>query len=165
VRVTLRDGTNIRVDVFRPAHQGSAIKIPAIVVWSVYGKSGVGFPNLEWLPFRACVPESRLSGYEKFEGPDPAFFCSKGYAVINADARGTWDSEGDMVWSNSQEGRDGADLVDWAGQQEWCNGKVGMAGNSWLARAVSRGTSRRSSRSISLRLPPGKGFLTSIARA
>lgn len=127
----------IRVDIFRPADVRVDEKIPAIMAWSVYGKSGVGFPNLEWLPYRACVPELMLSGYEKFEGPDPAFFCEHGYAVVNADARGTWDSEGDMVWSCSQEGRDGADLVDWIGQQEWCNGKVGMAGNSWLARAVS----------------------------
>lgn len=95
------------------------------------GKSGVGFPNLEWLPFRAGIPVGALSGYEKFEGPDPAALVARGYACVNADQRGVWDSEGDFVWNSTQEGRDGADLIEWIGTRPWCTGKVGMAGNSW----------------------------------
>ena len=45
---------------------------------------------------RVGVPESRLSGYEKFEGPDPAEWTARGYAICNIDARGAFDSEGDL---------------------------------------------------------------------
>jgi putative CocE/NonD family hydrolase len=33
----------------------------------------------------------------------------------------------------SSEGRDGSDLIEWVAAQEWSNGKVGLAGDSWLA--------------------------------
>lgn len=46
-KVELRDGTHIRVDIFRPADLPADAKIPAIVMWSPYGNHGVGFPNLE----------------------------------------------------------------------------------------------------------------------
>ena len=68
----------------------------------------------------------------KFEGPDPAFWCAHGYAVCNPDPRGAYHSEGDIrVWSQ-QEGEDYYDLIEWLGVQDWCNGKVGTTGNSYL---------------------------------
>lgn len=33
----------------------------------------------------------------------------------------------------TQEGRDGYDLIEHIATLDWCNGKIGMAGNSWLA--------------------------------
>lgn len=32
-----------------------------------------------------------------------------------------------------QDGLDGYDTIEWIAKQEWCNGSVGMAGNSHLA--------------------------------
>ena len=40
IEIPLRDGTVIRADVFRP--QDSEGKVPALVAWSPYGKSGSG---------------------------------------------------------------------------------------------------------------------------
>jgi uncharacterized protein len=93
VEVMLRDGIKLRADVFRP--DGDA-KVPALLVWSPYGKTGTGFFTVDLLPERVGVPQSMLSGYEKFEGPDPAEWVAEGYAVVNIDARGTFDSEGDI---------------------------------------------------------------------
>jgi predicted acyl esterase len=56
-----------------------------------------------------------------------------GYAVINTDPRGVYNSEGNIYALGTQEGRDGADVIDWIGCQSWSNGKVGMSGNSCLA--------------------------------
>ena len=42
------------------------------------------------------IPQSMLSGYEKFEGPDPAEWTIRDYAIINIDSRGAFDSEGDI---------------------------------------------------------------------
>jgi predicted acyl esterase len=129
VRVPLRDGVAINVDVFRPT---GAADLPAIVAWSPYGNRG-GAVLLSDFPLRAGVPQHLLSGLEKFEGPDPAYWCQHGYAVVNADARGVGDADGDIAFWGTQEGRDGADLIEWVGTQPWSNGKVGMSGNSWLA--------------------------------
>lgn len=43
VAISLRDGTNIRADIFRP--QDADDKIPAIVAWGPYGKSGSGMDH------------------------------------------------------------------------------------------------------------------------
>jgi len=130
VAVTLRDGKRIYVDIFRPADGPTGL--PAIVGWGPYGKQG-GVIAFDDLPFRGGVPVSTVSGLEMFEGPDPAYWCAHGYAVVNADARGAMSSEGDLHCWGVQEGRDGHDLVEWIAQQSWSNGKVGLSGTSWLA--------------------------------
>ena len=63
--LTLRDGTKIYADIFRPK---SEAKVPAIMMWGPYGKTGKGVLNLHSMPLRAGIPETRLSGYEDFEG-------------------------------------------------------------------------------------------------
>jgi uncharacterized protein len=129
VEVRLRDGKSIYIDIFRPSVD---TPVPAIIGWGPYGKQG-GVIVLDDIPGRAGVPRSRLSGLEMFEGPDPGYWCSHGYAVINVDARGVCSSAGDIHFWGAQEAMDGYDLIEWAGGQPWCNGKVGMSGNSWLA--------------------------------
>ncbi|POS71821.1 hypothetical protein DHEL01_v209790 [Diaporthe helianthi] len=105
----LRDGARLRADVYRPKTEA---KVPAIMMWSPYGKSGTGVFNLDKMPLRAGVPLSQLSGYESFEGLDPAEWIPRGYAVVNVDSRGVGDSEGDMRMWGTGEGRDGHDAVE-----------------------------------------------------
>lgn len=81
----LRDGLRLRADIYRPKTEA---EVPAIMMWSPYGKSGTGVGpisglhrqecwlmtglsgkfNLDKVPLRAGVPMSKLSGYESFEG-------------------------------------------------------------------------------------------------
>lgn len=42
------------------------------------------------------VHKEALSGLEKFEAPDPAEWCPRGYAIVQVDARGCYDSQGDI---------------------------------------------------------------------
>ncbi|KAG4414117.1 hypothetical protein IFR04_012769 [Cadophora malorum] len=130
VEIPLRDGVKIHCDVFRPV---TDIKVPAILAVSPYGKNGHGFRIFDNIPFRLGLPESATSGLEKFEGPDPAEWCPRGYAIVNVDIRGSWDSEGDLYIEGSQFGMDGYDTVEFIALQPWCNGAVSMCGNSWLA--------------------------------
>jgi len=125
VPVRMRDGVTIYTDVYRP--EGGK-NLPAIVAWSAFGKR-TGYLGQHVMG----VPEGALSPGAKFEGPDPAYWCHQGYAVINPDSRGSGNSEGDLAFWGSGDARDGYDLVEWVASQEWCNGRVGMAGNSWLA--------------------------------
>jgi predicted acyl esterase len=130
VAVTLRDGITIYADVYRPV---GAEQVPVIVAWSPYGKSGGNSPKVAALYSVLGIGSEMRSGLEKFEGPDPAFWCAQGYAVCNPDARGIAHSEGDSVMLGSQEGQDCHDVIEWLAVQDWCSGKVGLSGTSYLA--------------------------------
>ena len=66
VAVTLRDGTTVYVDVFRPV--GSE-RIPVIVAYSPYGKAQSTSPSVTGIFALVGIPDSVVSGLEKFEGP------------------------------------------------------------------------------------------------
>lgn len=128
VPIKLRDGVTIYADVFRPT--GDEV-CPAILAWSPYGKE-VGGQMLDDVPMRAGVPMDATSGLEKFEGPDPAYWVDHGYAIVNPDKRGAYMSEGNLLYWGHEDALDGCDVIEWIASQKWCNGKVGMSGNSWL---------------------------------
>jgi uncharacterized protein len=143
VALRLRDGTAIYADVFRPATKSP---VPAIVNWAPYGKGDTGYwtlDNRKVFPNRFGIRRSRLSGLQSWEASDPAYWCAHGYAVVQVDARGAFDSEGDVVYLGSQEGRDGHDAVEAIAALPWCSGRVGMAGNSWLAMSQWRTASEQ----------------------
>ncbi|KAJ4118603.1 hypothetical protein NW765_017490 [Fusarium oxysporum] len=128
VPVTLRDGIVMHTDIFRPAVNGT---FPAIVAWSPYGKE-VGAQALSDYGHTG-VNMSRLSQLQKFEGPDPAYWVNQGYVVLNPDSRGAYASQGNITYWGRQPAEDGYDFIEWAAQQSWSSGRVGMSGNSWLA--------------------------------
>ncbi|NTX02491.1 CocE/NonD family hydrolase [Myxococcus sp. CA040A] len=130
VAVTLRDGVKIYVDVLRPA---GTQKVPVIVAWSPYGKGQGTSPSVMGIFQMVGLDNGIVSGLEKFEGPDPAYWCARGYAICNPDIRGVAESDGDSVIWDRQEGRDCYDLIEWLAVQEWCTGKVAMSGTSYLA--------------------------------
>lgn len=127
VSVLMRDGVRVYVDIFRPV---GGRDLPVILTWSPYGKHAfktfAAFPN-------SGVPEGSVSRHAVWEGPDPAYWATQGYAVINGDCRGSWGSKGDLVILGRQEAEDGYDVIEWAAQLPWCNGRVGLAGVSYLA--------------------------------
>ncbi len=122
VGVIMRDGITIYADIFLPV---GTEKVPAILSWSPYGKT---LPQ----PPPPGVVSGTVSGLQKFEGPDPAYWCNHGYAVINVDARGSFFSEGDIYYWGTTSANDCNDFIEWTAGQDWCNGKVAMSGNSWL---------------------------------
>jgi len=149
VTVPMRDGVNIYTDIFRPENVAAGARaLPAIIAWSPYGKHQTGPGGFDRFSNRTCVPEGVPGKWTKFEAPDPEYWCRHGYAVVNPDARGSWMSEGDLVTIGScdagscdagscdaggGEAADIHDLVEWLAAQPWCNGKVALSGNSWLA--------------------------------
>lgn len=133
VAIAVRDGCTLYADIYRPGPASSA-PVPAIVCWSPFGKKFNGIDSLRLMtPWNLGIPDGTLSGLEKFEAPDPAEFVQHGYAIVNVDSRGAFDSEGVMAIMGAQEAEDGYDVLEWIAQQEWCSGSVGLAGNSHLA--------------------------------
>lgn len=131
VKIGMRDGVYIYADVYRPVDEQT--KCPIILVWSPYGKHLNFGTMLRMAPGYMGLNKSSVSGYEDFEAPDPGFFVPRGYAVVNVDIRGSWRSEGDFYFWGKQEAVDGYDTIEYLAGLPWCNGKVGLGGNSWLA--------------------------------
>lgn len=122
--IRFRDGTIIYADVFRPADEG---RCPAILSLSLTGKE-VGAVVLDDFSDRRGVEIGATSGLERYGGPDPAYWASQGYAVVNPDPRGVNTSRGHIRWWGRQYAEDGYDIVEWIALQPWCSGRVAMAG-------------------------------------
>lgn len=129
VMVPMRDGCKTYCDIYRPEGQTN---VPVIISWSFYGKRPcTDNPNVEYTS--VGVPPGSTSKSCKFEGPDPEYWCHKGFAVANYDPRGVNNSEGDIDMTPAQEGIDAYDAIEFLAGLDWCSGKVAMAGNSGLA--------------------------------
>ncbi len=125
--VTMRDGVRIYIDLFRPEKEGL---YPVIVAWGPYGKFGRIKHDSRG---NSDVTDDEFNEYTPFEAGDPVYWCRNGYIFISPDPRGAWMSEGDLTLMSQQEAEDCYDLIEWAGTQNWSNGKVGMQGVSYLA--------------------------------
>lgn len=132
MEVPISGGRKVYIDVYRPEEK--LFNLPVILMWTPYGKRHWhGKDVTPGLHQAMGVPKDTISKRAAFEGADPGYWCYQGYCVVNVDAPGTGYSTGDNSFMTSQGGRDGKEVIEWIGNQSWCNGNVGMAGNSGLA--------------------------------
>ncbi len=121
-RIPARDGVALAADVFLPDEPG---RYPALVGLSPYGK------EIQTLPIPTQPPTSPVY-WREIEAGDPGYLTEHGYAHVIVDVRGTGKSEGSYRgWMSSDEARDAYDVIEWAAEQDWCDGNVGMAGVSY----------------------------------
>jgi uncharacterized protein len=126
--VPMRDGAIIRADLYRAESQPGPL--PVLVIWSPYGKHS----PVTWDMFDGSeVDIASLSRHTLVECPDPVVWCARGYALLIADPRGTWGSEGDFSIQSPQEREDLFDIIEWAAAQAWSDGNIGMAGMSYFS--------------------------------
>lgn len=105
LKVAMRDGVNLEVQVFLPEGTGPW---PTILIRNPYGS--FKFFN-----------EAILRSFSRF-----------GYAGVLVDQRGTGNSEG--KWEPYvNEKNDGIDVLNWLVKQDWMNGNIGLYGHSYLA--------------------------------
>jgi putative CocE/NonD family hydrolase len=108
VKVPMRDGTLLSMNVFRP---DSKVPYPTILLRTPYIKENI---KTEWL----------YANYEEL--------AATGYNVAFQDVRGTGMSQGVLVAHGGNEVDDGYDTVEWISRQLWCDGRVGMFGLSYF---------------------------------
>lgn len=106
IQTPMRDGVKLVSDIWMPQEEG---KYPVIMIRTPYGRS---------------------AAYMNYTGMGK-YFASNGYIFIVQDVRGKGDSQGDFNFL-FQEGPDGYDTIEWAANQSWSNGKVGMMGFSYM---------------------------------
>jgi predicted acyl esterase len=130
VPVAMRDGVHLMANVFHPQQAG---RYPVVLSVSPYGKDLL--PE-DYGLFRALgvdVGSIHTTDYAAFEAPDPGFWVPRGYAVVHANVRGMWNSEGHATWLSPQDAEDYFDLIEWVAAQPWSTGRVGLSGVSYLA--------------------------------
>ncbi len=107
VPATMRDGTVLRADVYRPQTRDA---VPVLLMRTQYGKSDA-------------------QAGARFSSPD--WYASHCYLVVIQDVRGQGASAGTFSeFTNDM--ADGYDSVEWAAALPGTNGKVGMYGSSYV---------------------------------
>jgi uncharacterized protein len=118
--VSVRDGTRLAIDIFRPTKNGSVTteKLPVLWMHTPYNR------------------RNYRDGLTAANYPGKALELVKfGYVVAVADFRGVYASFGHNAGFNRGEWQDGArmdayDITEWLAKQPWSSGKVGMWGCS-----------------------------------
>lgn len=123
--VTVRDGTRIAVDIFRPTNQGRLHEEPLPVIWEHrrYQRASIdGDGNIRSQLDRQDHPMRKV--------------VSHGYVFAVAAVRGSGASFGTRVDATPpQESLDAYDITEWLAAQPWCSGPVGMYGISYSGTA------------------------------
>jgi putative CocE/NonD family hydrolase len=118
IAIPMSDGVKLRADLTLPAGEdGEAIgsKVPVVVTITAYNKTALsgGFGGT-------------------LAGADPAYLVKRGYAQLTVDARGTGSSEGQWNAFDERENKDAAEVMTWAHEQPWSNGRTAMTGASYM---------------------------------
>jgi putative CocE/NonD family hydrolase len=123
--VTVRDGTRLAIDIYRPTLKGQVATERLPVVWS-------------FTPYNRATrdAEGRIT-------PSNAAQLSLipyGYIVAIADVRGKGASFGVRKGpADSNEMSDAGDLIDWLAKQPYTNGNIGMMGCSYFGFTALQG--------------------------
>jgi predicted acyl esterase len=129
--VTMRDGTRIALDVYRPDEAG---RYPTLYACALHNKDLQGPDIADVLPPQ---PAHAPLWFGPIEAGDTRRLVANGYVHVVAQARGTAKSDGHY----GEEDSDHYDVIDWITRQPWSDGKVGMigisgyAGEQWRAAA------------------------------
>ena len=118
--VTVRDGTRIAVDYFRPTQAGEIHTEKLPVVWSHtrYQRSNITAGKL----------------YTTLDLHPPLItVLQHGYVLACVDIRGAGASYGSKHgWFPPEEAEDAHDVTEWFAARPWCSGRIGMVRRSYL---------------------------------
>ncbi|PMD19588.1 alpha/beta-hydrolase [Hyaloscypha hepaticicola] len=129
----------IRCNVYRPIAEGE--RFPVLVTYGPYGKD-ISYSNFHASSFSEVNPEHK-SKYSAWETPDPVFWTKNGYVVVRADERGLGQSPGLLDTMSKGTSECFFDVVEWAAEQPWSSGKVGLLGISYYAGSQWRVAARQ----------------------
>jgi putative CocE/NonD family hydrolase len=133
VRIAMRDGTRIALDVYRPKSTG---RFPVLYAAALHNKDMQGPDIADVL---SPQPANAPLWFGPIEAGDTRRFVAAGYVHVIAQPRGSAKSEGHY----GHEDTDHYDTIEWITQQPWSDGKVGMVGISGYAgeqwRAAAQG--------------------------
>jgi uncharacterized protein len=135
VPVPMDDGIVLRADIFRPPGPG---RHPVLLSYGPYAKGLAfqdGYPD-QWRLMVSQHPEvarGTSTTQQNWEVVNPEKWVPDGYACVRVDSRGAGRSPGVLEPFAPRETRDLYECVEWAAEQPWSTGKVGLTGISYYA--------------------------------
>jgi len=133
VPIEMDDGLVLRADIFRPLAEG---RYPILLTYGPYAKGLAfqdGYPSA-WQRMAERHPDVTAGSsnlYQSWEVADPEKWVREGYACVRVDSRGCGASPGYIDHFSPRETQDYYACIEWAGVQDWSNGKVGLSGVSY----------------------------------
>ncbi|KAH7230210.1 X-Pro dipeptidyl-peptidase protein [Fusarium redolens] len=141
VTVVTKSGTAIRCNVYRPKTTDQDAKFPVLATCGPYGKD-VHYSHFNANSYAEVNPAHKTE-HSAWEVPTPRHWTERGYVVIRADEAGTGQSPGFLdIWSASTT-QSFCDLIEWASEQPWSNGRVGLLGISYYGSTQWRVAAQR----------------------
>ncbi len=133
VPIPLRDGIIVRADVYRPIEAG---RYPVIASYGPYGKylhfeDGYETAWQRMVDKHPDVAAGSTNKYQNWEVVDPEKWVPHGYVCLRVDSRGCGRSPGYIDLWSLKEAEDFAECIEWAAEQSWSNGKIGLNGISY----------------------------------
>ncbi|KAF4420559.1 putative hydrolase, CocE/NonD family [Fusarium austroafricanum] len=128
----------VRLNVYRPK---GVEKVPVLVTYGPYGKD-IWYQDFHPKSFSEVNPQHK-SQHSAWETPDPGFWTKHGYAIVRADERGLGQSTGKLDTMSRGTSEAFFDVVEWAAEQPWSSGKVGLLGISYYAGSQWRVAARK----------------------
>ena len=119
----------VRCNVYRPKPDSQ--KYPVLITYGPYGKD-IPYKDFHGKSYSEVNPEHK-SEHSAWETPDPKYWTSNGYAVVRVDERGLGQSPGVLDTMSKGTSEAFFDAVEWAAEQPWSSGKVGLLGISYYA--------------------------------
>ena len=138
VKVPLRNGLYVYADVFRPAREG---KFPVIMNCGPYGRAfyhhsianDADFDAHEEMEERYFQGNSEGQVFENHETANTVDWVPHDYVLMRVDGPGSGKNPGTLAPWGIETAEAFRDAIDWAGEQSWCNGNVGLWGMSYYA--------------------------------
>ena len=138
VKVPLQNGSYVYADVFRPDKDG---RFPVVMNCGVYGRAFHHFSICNESSFEAHEEEEEryFQGnsdgliFENHETVNTADWVPHDYVVMRVDGPGTGGSPGRLAPWGFSTAEAFRDAIEWAGEQPWSNGNVGLWGMSYYA--------------------------------
>jgi len=133
--IPMDDEVVLRADVYRPDDDE---RHPVILSYGPYAKGLAfqdGYPN-QWELMVGAHPEvaaGSMNRYQNWEVVDPEKWVPDGYACVRVDSRGAGRSPGRIDPLSPRETDDLAACIEWAAEQSWSSGKIGLNGISYFA--------------------------------
>ena len=131
--IEMDDGLVLRADIFHPINKG---QFPVIITYGPYAKGlpfQQGYPSA-WDRMAVKHPDVTAGSsnkYQNWEVVDPEKWVPDGYVCVRIDSRGCGASPGYIDHFSPRETLDFENCIEWAGQQKWSNGNVGINGVSY----------------------------------
>lgn len=105
--ITLPDGVRLAYIAYWSNKPG---RFPTVLQYDAYFSSGI-YPD-DWNSL-------------------PDMFVNNGYVFVGVNVRGSGCSGGTFSFLDPQQGKDGAEVIEWIARQKWSNGNIGMVGDSY----------------------------------